>query len=96
MCSRNEPFASRNVRYLQAASCAYFLFFPLDVFNQELSEQYLRAIDHFGSGATIYLPLSWSMLPPIIISLFPGIFIFFIAWIMDEGRKIQEEQELTV
>ena len=25
-----------------------------------------------------------------------GIFIIFIAWIMDEGRKIQEEQELTV
>jgi len=25
-----------------------------------------------------------------------GILIVFIAWIMDEGRKIQEEQELTV
>jgi hypothetical protein len=29
-------------------------------------------------------------------NLFEGFFIFFIAWIMDEGRKIQEEQELTV
>jgi hypothetical protein len=28
--------------------------------------------------------------------LFVGITIFLIAWIMDEGRKIQEEQELTV
>jgi hypothetical protein len=28
--------------------------------------------------------------------LFCGLFIIFIAWIMDEGRKIQEEQELTV
>ncbi|MGA2852931.1 MAG: DUF2975 domain-containing protein [Verrucomicrobiota bacterium] len=28
--------------------------------------------------------------------LFAGALIFFIAWIMDEGRKIQEEQELTV
>jgi Protein of unknown function (DUF2975) len=27
---------------------------------------------------------------------FPGILIFFFAWIMDEGRKLQEEQELTV
>ena len=28
--------------------------------------------------------------------LFVGLLIIFIAWIMDEGRKIQEEQELTV
>jgi hypothetical protein len=31
-------------------------------------------------------------LSPIIL----GLLIIFIAWIMDEGRKIQEEQELTV
>jgi hypothetical protein len=30
------------------------------------------------------------------IPLMAGGLIFFIAWIMDEGRKIQEEQELTV
>ncbi len=29
-------------------------------------------------------------------NLFQGFFIIFVAWIMDEGRKIQEEQELTV
>src|ERR1035437_210997 len=28
--------------------------------------------------------------------LFGGLLIIFIAWIMDEGRKIQEEQDLTV
>ena len=28
--------------------------------------------------------------------VFVGLIIIFIAWIMDEGRKIQEEQELTV
>ena len=28
--------------------------------------------------------------------LLKGFFVIFIAWIMDEGRKIQEEQELTV
>jgi len=28
--------------------------------------------------------------------LLVGIFAIFVAWIMDEGRKIQEEQELTV
>jgi hypothetical protein len=28
--------------------------------------------------------------------VFIGLLIIFVAWIMDEGRKIQEEQELTV
>ena len=28
--------------------------------------------------------------------LFMGFMIIFVAWIMDEGRKIQEEQELTI
>jgi len=28
--------------------------------------------------------------------IFGGLFIIFFAWIMDEGRKIQEEQTLTV
>lgn len=28
--------------------------------------------------------------------LFVGLLVIFVAWIMDEGRKIQEEQELTV
>jgi hypothetical protein len=29
-------------------------------------------------------------------SIFVGFLVIFIAWIMDEGRKIREEQELTV
>ena len=29
-------------------------------------------------------------------SVFIGLLIIFLSWIMDEGRKIQEEQELTV
>jgi len=28
--------------------------------------------------------------------LFTGFFIFFIGWLIDEARKIREEQELTV
>jgi hypothetical protein len=28
--------------------------------------------------------------------LLAGVIIVLVAWIMDEGRKIQEEQELTV
>jgi hypothetical protein len=40
-----------------------------------------------------------AMLPDMELSVTPvfsGLMIIFIAWIMDEGRKIQEEQELTV
>jgi hypothetical protein len=47
--------------------------------------------------------LIWAIDSPLMIDLSPmfngfleGFFIIFIAWIMDEGRKIQEEQELTV
>ncbi len=35
--------------------------------------------------------VNWSTTP-----IFVGFLIIFIAWIMDEGRKIQEEQALTV
>ena len=35
--------------------------------------------------------MAWSTTP-----VFIGLLIIFISWIMDEGRKIQEEQELTV
>lgn len=38
------------------------------------------------------LPLNILLSPWVIM----GCFIIIIAWIMDEGRKIQEEQELTV
>jgi hypothetical protein len=34
--------------------------------------------------------------PFLVFSVIPGFAILCIAWIMDEGRKIQEEQELTV
>lgn len=47
--------------------------------------------------------LVWAVQVPVLIDtanvpsdLFEGFFVIFIAWIMDEGRKIQEEQELTV
>jgi hypothetical protein len=32
----------------------------------------------------------------VVVGWFSGFLILFIAWIMDEGRKIQEEQALTV
>jgi hypothetical protein len=47
--------------------------------------------------------LSWAAVAPSMIDVsnvpdgfLKGFFVIFVAWIMDEGRKIQEEQELTV
>jgi len=47
------------------------------------------AIDYQMQGALRDVQLSTN-------SLFVGLLIIFVSWIMDEGRKIQEEQELTV
>jgi len=47
------------------------------------------AIDYQMQGALRDMPLNTN-------SLFVGLLIIFVSWIMDEGRKIQEEQELTV
>ena len=47
------------------------------------------AIDYQMQGALRDMVLSTN-------SLFVGLLIIFVSWIMDEGRKIQEEQELTV
>jgi hypothetical protein len=44
----------------------------------------------------LYLAVLPVLLLPLLSSVIPGFAIVVIAWIMDEGRKIQEEQELTV
>ena len=49
-----------------------------------LQSNFSRAMSHFGGLKDPLFPL------------IAGFIIIFIAWIMDEGRKIQEEQELTV
>jgi hypothetical protein len=36
------------------------------------------------------------LIKPRLSDLFTGFFIFFIGWLIDEARKIREEQELTV
>jgi hypothetical protein len=46
-------------------------------------------IDYQMQG--LLMDMSLSTTPAIV-----GLMIIFVAWIMDEGRKIQEEQELTV
>jgi hypothetical protein len=45
---------------------------------------------------SLYLAVLPVLFLPLLSSVIPGFAIVVIAWIMDEGRKIQEEQELTV
>jgi hypothetical protein len=69
----------------------------------------LLGVERFFSGVAlgisshspVGLPMLYlAVLPvlslPLLSSVIPGFAIVVIAWIMDEGRKIQEEQELTV
>jgi hypothetical protein len=49
----------------------------------------VKLLDAIGSRMVMLAPSDFTKLAI-------GFLIILIAWIMDEGRKIQEEQELTV
>lgn len=50
--------------------------------------------------ASLHHPVTFSLVAmsglQLFLSVIPGFAFFCVAWIMDEGRKIREEQELTV
>jgi hypothetical protein len=79
-------------------SCLFWLYEKGVLFSAK-NVRYLRFIGY-------YLMIDWAVdylmqgyLKDMALSstpIFVGFLIIFIAWIMDEGRKIQEEQELTV
>jgi hypothetical protein len=79
--SKGELFTARIVHSIQRVGYAYFLMMLVGF------------ISHLIKASSEW---QWSTLMGLLASLFPGLLILFIAWIMDEGRKIQEEQELTV
>ena len=59
----------------------------------------VKEIYQAGASVNMFLAISIPLIEVCIQIFFnavPGLAIIFIAWIMDEGRKIQEEQELTV
>jgi Protein of unknown function (DUF2975) len=90
--SHGELFSSKAVSYIRRIGYTYFLTAAVAFFSQ-------RILFHSGKGdlpPTAY-HLDWAFYVwGLASALFPGFLIIFIAWIMDEGRKIREEQELTV
>jgi Protein of unknown function (DUF2975) len=90
LCAHGDLFTSKVVSYIRRVGYAYFLM-AIVASSQWLLSFYgmndLSAVNH------PYWPVGVLNLTS---SLFPGFLIIFIAWVMDEGRKIREEQELTV
>src|ERR1035437_1266340 len=86
--------------------CIYFGIAPcsssLDFLNEEFCSR-LKQFVAFKSSASFtsqdfwFVPLpNGQMLAIGINDLFTGLLITFIGWLIDEARKIREEQELTV
>jgi Protein of unknown function (DUF2975) len=90
--SRRELFSSKVVSYIRRIGYTYFLMAIVAFASQII-------LLHSGKNdlhPTATHP-AWAFdLFGLAGGLFPGFLIIFIAWIMDEGRKIQQEQELTV
>jgi hypothetical protein len=98
-------FASEQVRHLQQLGCLILVNWLIAMFLNSMSEGYTEyrfdfaQLNWIGAFQLFILPIAKDMsgnndigfMQPVI-----GVLIIFIAWIMDEGRKIQEEQELTV
>ena len=91
--SQGDLFTPPAVCYIRRIGYTYFLMTVVSFLVQ-----LVIAIQHqeiaFVSKPN-HVDLS-SLLMKFAITAFPAFLIIFVAWIMDEGRKIQEEQELTV
>lgn len=84
--SKGELFTAKIVHYIRRVGYAYFLVALAGFISRIISIHFPTANLQISFWRSTDLPTS----------LFPGFLILFIAWIMDEGRKIREEQELIV
>jgi hypothetical protein len=80
---RGQLFSPGNINYLRKIAGAAFLL----ACEASLATAFKNPNHHAGELST------WATLAT---GAVPAFLILFFAWIMDEGRKIQEEQELTV
>ena len=95
---RGDLFSPTTVRYIRCIGIVSLLMGIGNIFDALHHQLHNGWFQHVNSSPWIveivlYLQM---ILFHLVHNLVTGFVILFIAWIMDEGRKIQEEQELTV
>ena len=87
-------FSAKNVQLLGRIGCLAFIYGFLGIFGPLLISAWFAWIGSFPMSLNfVWISICSFLASPWIIG---GLFLFVISHIMDEGRKIQEEQELTV
>jgi hypothetical protein len=91
--SQGDLFTAPAVCYIRRIGYTYFLMTVVSFFVQAVIAIQHQEIAFISKPDHVALS---DLLMKFAITAFPAFLIIFVAWIMDEGRKIQEEQELTV
>jgi len=87
--SRGDLFTAKTVQYIRRIAGMCFVL----MLAQFLCQRFLPGYAVLRETLPGW---EWTTWLELFIFLFPSFLILFIAWIMNEGRKIREEQELTV
>jgi hypothetical protein len=96
--ARGDLFSPNAVRYIRLIGIISLLLGIGNIFNA-LHIQWLNGYFQHVRFAPLLLEIAMCLQLTffhLVHNLASGFAILFIAWIMDEGRKIREEQELTV
>ena len=95
LCEKGIVFSARNVQLLGRIGCLTLGYGLLGVWGRVLFSAWRRWIGESPGSPWDLIPWGFCefLISPCVIG---GLFVAVISWIMDEGRKIQEEQELTV
>jgi hypothetical protein len=93
--AHGDLFTARIVSSIRRVAYAYILMTVVGGICQTILVHALKSIPH--SAPVAAADPGWALaIFTLAGSLLPALLIIFIAWVMDEGRKIQEEQALTV
>jgi hypothetical protein len=94
--ARGDLFTPKVVRYMRwigITSVLVGIWSVYDEMSMNVNAGYLK---YFPSSRLEIISWLQHIFYLLAFNLLLGFVIIFVAWIMDEGRKIQEEQELTV
>jgi hypothetical protein len=91
--AQGDLFSSRIVHCLQRIGCVGIV---IGIFTCVSSIIHAANVHPSSLDWAALIPIFAIQLMELFFNVIPGFAIILIAWVMDEGRKIQEEQELTV